>query len=84
MQISQKNLQKPKKVEHIPCGYSMSTIRRFDLIENKHTFYRGKYYMKIFCHCLREHAKNIIEFKKKKLLSLTQEELKLYQYVELC
>ena len=23
--------------EHIPCGYSMSTIRAFDSTENKHT-----------------------------------------------
>ena len=65
MQISQKNFQKPKKVEHIHCEYSMSTIWRFDHTENKHTFYRGKYYMKMFFDCLREHAKNITEFKKK-------------------
>ena len=32
-----------KKIgEHIPCGYSMSTIWAFDYIENKHTLYRGK------------------------------------------
>ena len=26
--------------EHIPCGYSMSTIWAFDHIANKHTLYR--------------------------------------------
>ena len=31
-----------KTGEHIPCGYSMSTIWAFDYIENKHTLYRGK------------------------------------------
>ena len=39
------NLEKPstmKITEHIPCGYSMSTIWRFDYIENKHNLYRGK------------------------------------------
>ena len=51
--------------EHIPCGYSMSTIWEFDLIENKHTLYRGKDCMKKFCISLREHAKNIIDFEKK-------------------
>ena len=31
-----------KITEHIPCGYSMSTISRFDYIENKHKLYREK------------------------------------------
>ena len=39
----------PKIGEHIPCGYSMSTIWAFDHIENKHTLYRGKDCMKKFC-----------------------------------
>ena len=46
--------------------YSISTILEFDHIENKHTLYRGKDCMKKFCTALREHAKNIIDFKKKK------------------
>ena len=28
--------------EHIPCGYSMSTMWAFDNIENKRTLCRGK------------------------------------------
>ena len=52
--------------EHIPCGYSMSTIWTFDYIENKHTLYRGKDCMKNFCESLREHVKNIIDFEEKK------------------
>ena len=51
---------------HIPPGYSMSKICRFDHIEIKHTFYRGKDCKKKFCTSLREHAKNIIDFEKKK------------------
>ena len=35
--------------------------------------------MKKFCSYLREHATNIINFEKKKMLLLTKEELKLYQ-----
>ena len=53
---------------HITCGYSMSTIWGFDHIENKHTLYRGKDCMKKFWDSLREHAKNIINFEKKKML----------------
>ena len=44
----------------------MSTIYAFDRIENKHTLNRGKDCMKKFCTSLREHAKNLIDFVKKK------------------
>ena len=57
----------------------MSTIWAFDEIENKHTLYRGKNCMKKFCASLREHAKNIIDFEKEKMLPLTKEELKSHQ-----
>ena len=60
------NSSTTKIAEHIPCGYSMSTIWAFDDIENKHTLYRGKDCMKKLCKSLREHAKNIIDFGKKK------------------
>ena len=63
---------------HIPCGYSMSIIWGFDHIENKHTLYRGKDCMKKFCDSLREHAKYIINFEKKK------EELKSHQDAKVC
>ena len=52
--------------EHIPYGYSMSTIWTFDHIEKKHTLYWGKDYMKKFFKSLRGQAKNIIDFEKKK------------------
>ena len=68
-----------KTSEHIPCGYSMSTIWGFDHIEDKHTLYRGKDCMKKFCTSLREHAKNIIDFEKKNMLQLTKGELKSHQ-----
>ena len=69
---------------HIPGGYSMSTIWAFDCIENKHTFYREKDSMKKFCEALREHAKNIIDFEKKKTLLLTKEESKSHQDANKC
>ena len=68
--------------EHIPCGYSMSTIWAFDHIENKRTLHCEKYCMKKFGESLREHAKNIIDFEKKKMLPLTEEELKSHQDVK--
>ena len=51
-------------------------ILAFDNTENEHTLYCGKDCMKKFCTSLREHATNVINFEKKKMLSLTKEELK--------
>ena len=62
----------------------MSTICAFDHIENKHTLYCGKDCMKKFCSSLREHAVNILNFEKKKMLPLTKEELKLHQVTTTC
>ena len=62
----------------------MSTIWTFDYIEKKHTLYCGKDCMKKFCTSLREHAKNIIDFEKKKVLLLTKEKLKPHQDAKVC
>ena len=70
--------------EHIPCGYSMSTIWAFDHKENKHNLCCGNDCMKNFCESLREHAKNIIDFKNRKMLPLTKAELKSHQDVKVC
>ena len=40
--------------------------------------------MKKFCNFLKEHAKNITDFEKKKMLPLTKEELKSCQDVKVC
>ena len=40
--------------------------------------------MKKFCESLRQHAKNIINFEKKKMLSQTKEELKSNQDANVC
>ena len=47
--------------EHIPSGYSMSTIWAFDNIETSILFILGEDCIKKFCESLREHAKNIID-----------------------
>ena len=35
--------------EHVPCGYSMSTIWAFDDVENKHSLYHWENCMKNLC-----------------------------------
>ena len=66
------NSSTSKLIEHIPSGFSMSTISSFKNIENKHNVYRGKDCMKMFYESLREHAKKIIDLKKKKMKLLTK------------
>ena len=69
--------------QHIPCGYSMSTIWAFDIIENEHNLYRREKCMKIFCNS-KETCNNIIEFETKKISSLTKKESKLHQDARFC
>ena len=57
----------------------MSTIWAFDNIKNKHSIHHGEDCMEKFCISLREHAENLINFEKKKIIPLTEEELKLHQ-----
>ena len=50
--------------EHIPCGYSISTIWAFDDIESKYTLYRGGNCTKKFFTSWRELATNVANFEK--------------------
>ena len=63
--------------EHIPCGYSMSTMWRFNHTKNKHTLYRGKDCMKKLCKSLTEHAQRIIGFEKKKNVTFNKQRVKI-------
>ena len=65
--------------EHIPCGYSLSTIRTFDGIINKHDLYRNENGIKTFCECLREHAIKIINYEKEKIIPLTNKQQDLHE-----
>ena len=59
-------------LQHIPVGFSMSTISSFRTIENKYDVYRGKHCMKLFCDSLREHIMKITNSKKKNMKLLTK------------
>ena len=50
------NSSATKVGEHIPLGFSMSTISTFKNIENNRDVYRGKDFMRKFCKSLREHS----------------------------
>ena len=70
--------------KHVPSGYSLFTHCSFDKSKNKLAHYRGKDCMKKFCKDLREHATKIINYEKKKMISLTTEEKIHYNEQEIC
>ena len=72
MQKNPENSSRTKIGEHIPFGYSLSTIGGLDHIEDKHTLYCGNDFMKNFCKSLSKHAKSIIDIENKKMLPLTR------------
>ena len=52
--------------KHTPSGYSLFTHCSFEITKNKLDYYNGKNCMKNFFLDLREHATNIINYKKKR------------------
>ena len=60
--------------KHEPSGYSIFTHCSFDESKNKLNYYRKDDCMKKFSKDLREHATKIINYEKKKMISLTTEE----------
>ena len=81
------NLEKSSTTKigkHIPWGYSLSTTWAFGSKGNKHTLYHGQDCIKKFCSSLRKHAKNVINFEKKKILPLRKKQLKLHHNATSC
>ena len=62
----------------------MPIISSFKSLENKHDVYRGKDCLKKFCRSLIGQAMEIINFKKKKIKLLTNEQQKPYEIVKIC
>ena len=55
-----------KKATHRPSGYSLVTCCSFDKSKNECNYYWGKDCMKIFCKDLKNQAKKIINYEKKR------------------
>ena len=70
--------------EHTPSGYSIFTSCSFDESRNKLNYYRDKDCMKKFCKDLREHVTRIINYEKKKMVSLTTKEKINYNKEKIC
>ena len=52
--------------KHTASGYSLFTHCSFDTTKNKFVYYRGKNCVKNVCIDLKEHARNIINYEKKR------------------
>ena len=70
--------------KHTPSGYSIFTHCSFDQTKSKLNYYRGKDCMKKFSKDLREHASKIINYEKKKMMSLTTEEKIYHNKQKIC
>ena len=73
-----------KKVMHKASGHSMFTQCSFDSRENKLDCYRGKDCLEKFCKGLRQHAMKTINYEKKEMIPLTDEEHKSYEKQKVC
>ena len=70
--------------KHAPSGYSIFTSCSFDESKNKINYYREDDCMKKFCKDLREHSTKIINYEKKKMVSLTTEEKIYHNEQKIC
>ena len=73
-----------KKAKHKPSGYSLVKCCSFDSTKNVSSYYRGKDCMKIFCKDLRDQAMKIINYEKKEMIPLTDEEKESYENQDVC
>ena len=73
-----------KKATHRPSGYSLVTCCSFDKSKNECNYYRGKDCMKIFCQDLKDQVKKIINYEKKEMIPLTDEEKESYENQKIC
>ena len=84
MHSCQNNLEKSyteKKTKHTPSGYSIFTSCS---TKNKLDCYKGEDCMESFCKDLRGHAMEIINYEKKEMVPLTDDENKSYQKQKVC
>ena len=73
-----------KTIMDTPPGYSLFTNCSFDSEKNKLDCYRGKDCTERFCKNLKEHTTKIINYEKKGMIPLTDEENKSYKKQKVC
>ena len=83
-QNNPKNSYTEEKAKHKPSRYAWCSICSFDDAKSKHSFYRGKDCIEKFCKDLKELGMEMIKFKRKEMISLTNEKIKSYEKQNEC
>ena len=73
-----------RKAKHKPSGYSLSLICSFDETKNRRKFYRRKNSIEKFCNDLKELVTEIISYKEKEMITLTDKEITPYESQKIC
>ena len=73
-----------KEATHRHSGYSLVTCCSFDKSETEQKFYREEDCMKIFCKDLKDQALKIINYEKKEMIPLTDEEKETHENQKTC
>ena len=73
-----------KKTKHTPFGHSILSSCSLDPTKNRLDCYKGEDYMEMFCKDFREHATEIINYEKKEIIRLTNEENESYKKQNVC
>ena len=84
VKIILKILTQGEKAKHKPSGYSWSLICSFDATKSKHNFYREKDCIERFCKDVKELAIEISNYRKKEMIPLIDERIKLYKRQKGC
>ena len=79
-----KNSYTERKAKHDPSGWAMFTKCSFDATKNKIDYYRGIDCIKMLCKNIKDHALKIINYEKKEMIPLSEEENKSYEEQEVC
>ena len=73
-----------KKAKHKLSGYSRVTCCSFDKSKTEWNYYRGKDCMERFYKDLWDQAMKIIDYEKKEIIPLTDEEKESYEKQKVC
>ena len=73
-----------EKAKHTPSGYSLVTCCSFDKSKNELKHYRTEDCMKIFSKDLKDQATKIINYEKKEMIPLPDQEKESYENQKIC
>ena len=73
-----------RKAIHKPCGYTLNLVCSFDSEQNEQSFYRGRDCIKRFCRKIKELGTRIVNYEKKDMIPLTDNENKYYENQKKC